>query len=186
MQRQAGSADVRGGQTPFWLVTLGTVKLFWRPALGDHQEITYALYEALDGRGSAVALLKVLACQTATLSGKPPRLLHEATRDLLIEAIWGEKAERIDADKALNNAKCELNRALRHYGSGDPVGCVGGRGHVSSGYALDPSLLSIDADLFEERVQAASHAEGEGNPQAALSLWQQALSLAGGPFLPQD
>jgi len=180
------------GPAPLRLVTFGVMKLLWLTD-GTERNITYEVYNTLDRRGPALGLLKVLVCsgsvasrKRGAASGQPAgeEVVHEASRETLIEALWPEEGTEINAERSLRKAKSVLNQVLRPYLGRDLVLFIGSPGYA--GYRLAGDLVRIDADEFELLVARACAAEGRGEREQALALWESAYDLVRGEFLPHE
>jgi DNA-binding SARP family transcriptional activator len=177
---------------PLRLVTFGVMKLLWLTH-GEERNITYEVYNALDRRGPALGLLKVLVCsgpvaprKRGAASSQPmsEEVVHEASRETLIEALWPEEGMQLNTERSLRKAKSVLNQVLRPYLGRDLVLFISSPGYA--GYRLAGDLVRIDADEFELAVARACAAEGRGEREQALVLWETAYDLARGEFLPHE
>ncbi len=99
-----------------------------------------------------------------------------ASRDALIEALWGDK---LPADPA-TNLNVIVNRARRALGQPDAIVTEGGGYRLST----EPDLV-VDVEQFEEHVADASAAMARADHEAAASSAAAALHLWDDP-LPED
>ncbi|GAA0418047.1 hypothetical protein GCM10010357_44220 [Streptomyces luteireticuli] len=97
-----------------------------------------------------------------------------------VQALWGEAAPR-RAGGTVRTYICRLRRVL-----GEAVGPGGleirsrGGGYLLTAYG---ATVDVDTDRFRERVALARRARGQGDPDAALGHFQDALALwRGTPF----
>lgn len=100
-----------------------------------------------------------------------------ATRDMLIDALWGEQ---MPADPAAN-LNVLANRARRGLGDPDLVETTAG------GYRLSSSAdVTVDTEQFAELVDVARTELGRGRPGRALAAISEAMALWRGEPLPED
>ncbi|MFZ0142346.1 MAG: BTAD domain-containing putative transcriptional regulator, partial [Aeromicrobium sp.] len=99
-----------------------------------------------------------------------------ASRDALIEALWGEK---LPADPA-TNLNVIVNRARRALGQPDAIVTEGGGYRLST----EPDLV-VDVEQFQEHVAEASAALARADHEAAAAAAAAALHLWDDP-LPED
>lgn len=123
--------------------------------------------------------------ETAAFGGRRVRMLvrilaaqrgRVATRDLLIEALWGEQ---LPADPA-TNLNVIVNRARRALGQADAILTEGGGYRLRSG----PDIV-VDVEEFQEHVAEASAALARADHAAAAAAAAAALRLWDDP-LPED
>ncbi len=126
-----------------------------------------------------------VAVETAAFGGRRVRALvrilavqrgRVASRDMLIDALWGEE---LPADPA-TNLNVIVNRARRALGQPDAI-LTEGAGYLLRG---GPDVV-VDVEQFQERVGAASAALARGDHAAAASEAAAALRLWDDP-LPED
>lgn len=171
------------------VMTLGTF-LILRQVNGTWGQV---IDKDLSARGPSLTFLKVLISSSPSLGSHKHAgsltpwnwELHEAPRDVLIDAIWPEEGMApVDPDRAVTVAKSVLNRALRPSGGDDIVLLTDGSDKL--GYRLNARVVTIDADEFEVAVLRACEAEGRGEREDALRQWEIAFALVRGVFLPHD
>ncbi len=175
---------------PMRRIKLTTFGAFTISAWEAGQWVTVT-HRELTARGTNTTFLKILASHGPLMDSYRRSLhpgeweRHEASRDVLIDALWPEEDQvPADPDNALSQAKSLLNRALRPAAGDDVVLLTDGSDKV--GYALNRQVVFIDADDFERMVLLASETEGRGDREQALTLWEQAYRLVQGDFLPHD
>jgi DNA-binding SARP family transcriptional activator len=186
---EAQEGHQRQVESPLQILTLGTF-LILRSSNGAWQEVTD---KNLSSRDLSRTLLKVLLRSgTAMDSYQRPTPLtgqhwqrHEVSRDQVIDALWpNEHDVPSDPEGAVATAKSVLNSALQQIAGADVVLLTDGTDKI--GYRLNSAAVSIDADVFETAVQQASEAEGHGEQDEALRLWEAAYAFVQGEFLPYD
>ncbi len=174
---------------PLRIITFATFSIL-RYSNRDWQELTD---KNLSSRGPSRTLLKVLVCCVSAMDSyqRPTPLTgqhwqrHEASRDYVIDALWPNEDEApSDPEGAIATAKSVLNSALQQAAGADVVLLTDGTDKI--GYRLNSAVVSIDADTFETMVQQASAAEGRGEQDEALRLWEAAYDSVQGEFLPHD
>jgi hypothetical protein len=112
--------------------------------------------------------LKVLLATEPLLNNYSTSGQHQASKDIVIDALWADETKvPEDVDNALSHAKSTLNRALRLF-LGDQDLILRTDGSDKTGYQLNLTLVTIDADEFEQLCIQASEAEGRGDEERAL------------------
>ncbi|HVB72379.1 MAG TPA: bacterial transcriptional activator domain-containing protein [Ktedonobacteraceae bacterium] len=130
---------------------------------------------AWQGRGPALTLLKVLLCR--------PR--RRATKEDVVALIWSGTQVR-NAGRACDAAASVLRSVLRPE-DGESLLLTGHSGKRPWYRLADQRDLWVDADACDACVDQAIQAEGRGNMQEALQLWEEAFRLQQrGPFLEDD
>ena len=124
-------------------------------------------------RGPAMALLKVLLCQTN----------RRASREELIEAIWPDH-ETINAAHALDSAASVLRRHILRAGEVGSLLLTLRSGGETIFKLAGQQRIWVDADALLSLVSAAMRAECQG--QNPLPLLEEAHALARGEFLEDD
>ena len=97
--------------------------------------------------------------------------------DALIDAVWG--ASRSGPDKRLQVAIARLRKALEPLTRGSGLRLR----TVSGGYLLSLASGELDAEVFQDLVQAGWRALEAGEPASAAEALTQALGLWRGPPL---
>ena len=141
----------------------GEFQLVWRiPPL-----TTEALW---DGRTSARTLLKLLLCAPG----------RQAPRGVLTGLLWPESDEE-KARESLRAASKVLRKMLQ---TADGEALLENRNNGDMLKLAEQERLWVDVDAFEDCIAQASRAN---DPDAALSLWQEAHTLLmRGEFLADD
>lgn len=140
----------------------------FRVSRGEHV-ITESEWE----RTSAQTLLKAIVSRGS----------HKVPRDVLIEELWPEQAP----DIAQKNFKVTLHRLRK---SLEPqMDKTFGSSYVhlhDALVSLDEERCEIDIETFSSLVTKGQLEEGRGERKTAESLYEQAIALYKGDFLPQD
>jgi len=124
---------------------------------------------ALGGRRQR-AILAMLVCEAG----------HPVSVERLIDGVWGDPAPS-GVVTSVQSYVFHLRQVLepdRSRGSAPTVLVT-----VPEGYRLVVDRRSVDATRFEELVAAGDAALGQGNPERAVTLYGQALSLWRGDVL---
>ena len=100
-----------------------------------------------------------------------------ASRDALIDAVWGSDGS--SSDNRLSMAVARLRKALEPLGGGGALRLR----RVSCGYMLSLAPGELDALVFAERVREGRRALDAGDPAQASELLSSALGLWRGPPL---
>ena len=96
-------------------------------------------------------------------------------RDVLIDVCWPE----FDVDRGRNNLNVAITGIRRAFGRRDIVR------HRCGAYRIDPHLVGwVDVIAFTELLQAA-HRLDDGQADAAIGLYRQAVELYRGELLPE-
>jgi DNA-binding SARP family transcriptional activator len=110
----------------------------------------------------------------------------EATRDELAEAVWHQDDEGA-IRRNFHPTLSHLRRALLGGGQGDDVAAALGAPPVElrhGVYRLSPRLAwRVDAVSLERRCEQAREARQRRDDEAAITHWEEAWRLFGGPFL---
>jgi DNA-binding SARP family transcriptional activator len=127
------------------------------------------------GRGPALALLKLLVC----------RLHRRATKDDVVAMLWSG-AHLKNVGRACDAAASVLRRVL-----GTPDGSslllTSHRGSNTTYRLANQQHLWVDADACDACVEQAIQAEGLGSMQESLAWWEEASRLLKrGVFLEED
>lgn len=130
---------------------------------------------AWQGRGPALALLKLLVC----------RLHRRATKGDVVDLLWSGVHLK-NAGRACDAAASVLRKVL-----GAPDGSslllTSHRGRSTVYRLADQQRLWVDADACDAYVEQAIQAEGLGRMQEAFALWEEASRLLKrGVFLEED
>ncbi|HEX4954457.1 MAG TPA: BTAD domain-containing putative transcriptional regulator [Thermoanaerobaculia bacterium] len=101
-----------------------------------------------------------------------------ASRNQLIEAIWGDEPEEA-IERNFHPTLTHLRRSLALPSGGAPPLLL-----VAGTYRLNPDFdWLVDAAEFESLAQRGRQRLAAGDADAAAELWQAAWRLYGGPFL---
>jgi DNA-binding SARP family transcriptional activator len=130
---------------------------------------------AWQGRGPALALLKLLLC----------RLHRRATKDEVVALLWAG-AHLKNVGRACDAAASVLRKVLSAP-DGSSLLLTSHRGSGTIYRLADQQRLWVDADACDALVEEAIQAEGLGGMQEALALWEEASRLLKrGVFLEED
>lgn len=120
---------------------------------------------AVAGRGHRRTLLALLLAAGG----------ETVTTDALIDGLWPQEPPAT-ARKTLQSHVSRLRRDLDELDRGTPEAIVS----TAGGYRVDLDLHDLDAQRFEQLVDAARHELG-GDPEQALAVLDEALAVWRGP-----
>ena len=130
---------------------------------------------AWQGRGPALALLKLLLC----------RLHRRATKDDVIALLWSG-AHLKNVGRACDAAASVLRHVL-HLSERESLLLTSHRGSSTTYRLADQQRLWVDADACDAFVDQAIQAEGQGSMREARALWEEAARLLKrGVFLEEE
>jgi two-component SAPR family response regulator len=145
---------------------------------------TFRVYRGLEeipeakwGRGKGPTL-KIKALFACLLSRKK----RGARKETLIDLLWPEQTDYVQASACFHLALHHLRRALEpDLKSGAASSYVRYKGER---YRFDPQKPCwIDADVFEAYCRRAQAQGRSGDPEAAMIDWAMALDLYGGDYM---
>lgn len=118
-------------------------------------------------------LLKAIICHNS----------REICREKLIETLWpecsadvGEKNFKVNLHRLRNALEPDVDRKIGHC----YITLNGGR------ISLDPQLVTVDIDTFTTLLEHGYRHLKQNEPESALSLFERAVMVYGGDFLPEE